>query len=73
MNQKKNIIFSSYNLQVKLTKYITRAEIFAKKLDISTQNPKSTVFLTILLPSHWNLTIPYLITLENLFPILMSS
>ena len=58
-------------LRVTLKNYIMHAETFAKKLDISTQNPKNTVFLTIFLPSHWNLTIPYLNTLVNLFPMLI--
>ena len=60
--RKKNIILSLHSLNVILISYITRAEIFAKKTDISTQNPKNTVFLTVFLPSHWNLTIPYLNT-----------
>ena len=70
-----NIISSLHVLQhilhVILKNYVTHAEIFAKKQDNSTQNPKTTVFLTILLPLHWNLTIPYLNTLGNLFPVLI--
>ena len=70
-----NIISSLHILQhilhVILKNYVTHAEVFAKKLDIFTQNPKNTVFLTIFLPSHWNLTIPYLNTLRDLSPVLI--
>ena len=51
--------------------------MFAKKLDIFTQNPLNTVSLTITLKAyHRNALgkpIPYLKTLGNFFPILMSS
>ena len=70
MNQKTNcqtfIPQSARNTPIIFTNKVMRAENFAKKLDISTHYPKKFIFLTILLPSHWNLTtnsIPYLNTL----------
>ena len=69
MNQKTIIIPSLHKTQnTRNTHQLhnTRRD-FAKKLDVSTQIRKNTVFLTILLPSDWKLTIVYLNKLENLF------
>ena len=51
---------SLHNLLVLLTNYITRAELFAKNLDISTQNKKKKRFsyhsLTITLKTYHSLS-----------------